>query len=164
MQKRNRSKRGRGRVVVSSAGLPRMSRKERRRGGCSHSQSCSLPATREHFKSIHSIHFHLRRIRPPFPFPLLASLISGLSALPSPQPPIHGLPTTRDYFFLKKISPRFRPHPLVEGKGIVKIRLSLNELVAVERVAKPNFGSHVREREWNEKREGGYKGYKGGRG
>lgn len=86
----------------------------------------------------------------------------SLAAFPLSHP--HGLPTTRDYFFLKKISPRFRPHLLVEGKGIVKIRLSLNELVAVERVAKPNFGSHVREREWNEKREGEYKGYKGGRG
>lgn len=106
---------------------------ESARGGCSHFQSCSLPATRQHFKSIHSIHFHLRIPLHPS-FPLLASLISGLSG--GPEPPVPHATT----LLLRKLSPlRFRPtspRPSTRGKGIVKIRLSLNERVAE---TKPNF-------------------------
>lgn len=43
----------------------------------------------------------------------------------------------------------------MEGKGIVKIRLSLNELVAVERVAKPNFLDHTCVSESGTRRERG---------
>lgn len=106
-----------------------MSRKEQRsarEGPPAHSRrSCSLPATREHFKSIHSIHFHLRIRRPPFP------LLSILSLAVYPVAP--SLPPDRhEALFLRKLALVSALPP--KGKEIVKIRLSLNQRTRFERL------------------------------
>lgn len=139
MQKRNRSKRGRQLLArLDYLGCPGRNGGERERG----MQPLSELLTSRHSGAL-QVH-SLNSFSSPSYSSTLPSLSSprSLAAFPLPSRASRPRPTTR-LLLPKKISPRFRPTFSGGGRGIAKIRLSLNERVAE---AKPNFGLHVRER------------------
>lgn len=142
MQKRNRSKRGRQLLArLDYLGCPGRNGGERERG----MQPLSELLTSRHSGAL-QVH-SLNSFSSPSYSSTLPSLSSprSLTAFPLPSRASRPRPTTTRLLLPKKISPRFRPTFSGGGRGIAKIRLSLNERERVAE-AKPNFGLHVRER------------------